>query len=367
MPDSVLTPSTFFFQNGKAKFSDPSRTGDVTDDFESRVKDFAWEWLSGKSSFEFQTSGLTGVPKLVVFSRKQMEASAELTQNTFDLKKGQTALLCLDPNFVAGKMMIVRALHIGMDMVCLAPSANPLTGLKLNSSIDFAAFVPYQLEAILKDSSAVKKLSLVKKAIIGGAPVSTELTEKLQGLSTQFYETYGMTETLTHVAIRKLNPPEDAFHTLPGVKIYLGGNLCLSIQANHLGNDIIRTKDLVNIFSESSFRPTGRYDNIINTAGLKVLPEDIERKILPILTDQLPGCDYFIAGVADSSFGQKVVLFVESTLITDSKKENLTKAFRENLRAWEVPKEVVCVSGFRRTKSGKVNRNETAYAAIHSN
>jgi O-succinylbenzoic acid--CoA ligase len=175
-----------------------------------------------------------------------------------------------------------------------------------------------------------------------------------------------MTETLTHVAIRKLNPSEDTFHTLPGVKIYLDSDLCLSIQANHLGGELIRTKDLVNIFSESSFLPTGRYDNVINTAGMKVLPEDVERKISTILTNQLPGCSYFIAGVTDSSFGQKVVLFVESTLINDSKKDALTNAFKEKLRAWEVPKEVACVLEFRRTKSGKVNRHETVHGAIPS-
>lgn len=333
-------------------------------DFEQKVIDFARLWLSDKQDFEFMSSGSTGKPQKIKFTRAQIQASAQLTQETFELKAVEHALLCLDPDFIAGKLMIVRALEVGMSLICISPAANPLFDLKYDSRIDFAAFVPYQLEAILNNPSSTERLSKIKTVIVGGATVSTELVQKLQSLSAQFYETYGMTETLTHIAIRKLNPPEAAFHTLSGVRLMLDERLCLTIQANHLGPKVICTNDLVNILSVTSFSFIGRYDNLINTAGVKVSPEDVERKIAATMLNHLPESEYFIAGVKDKTFGERVVLFIEATALLDSKQQALTEQLQSHLKKWEVPKEVICVPHFKRTKSGKVKRRETILSTI---
>jgi O-succinylbenzoic acid--CoA ligase len=334
--------------------------------FEEKVKSFTLHWLSGKPEFEFQTSGSTGQPKKIVFTRAQMQASAALTQATFNLKEGQSALLCLDADFVAGKMMIVRALEIGMNLIVVEPSANPLEKLTFKEPIEFAAFVPYQLSAILKNARTQEKLNNIGKAIIGGAATSQELVDSLQGCSTQFYETYGMTETLTHVAIRKLNPPEAAFKALPGVTLWLGTNLCLSLQLDHLGIDRVETNDVVQLQTRDTFTVTGRYDNMINTAGVKVLPEMLEPKIKDIMQQHFNDSAFFIGGVKDKQFGEKVMLFVEHAFISDSVKNLVFEQLKQVLRNFEVPKEIVTVPQFKRTDMGKLKRQETiAMSMVH--
>jgi O-succinylbenzoic acid--CoA ligase len=331
-------------------------------EFEQGVIDFAREWLSGKSTFEFQTSGSTGAPQKIKFNRSQIEASAKLTRQTFKLEKNQTALLCLDPEFIAGKMMIVRALEIGMDLVCIPPSANPLVELTNSTIIHFAAFVPYQLNTILNSSSSTGKLSQIKKVIVGGSQVQDNLIQKIHYLSTEFFETYGMTETLTHIAIRKLNLPENSFKTLPGVKVFLDERQCLNVQAEHLG-DPIRTNDLAEITSKGIFKIIGRYDNIINTGGAKVSPEDIERKIASIMNTNLNGSEYFIGSMPDKTFGERVVLFIEGRGIDTNVIALLIELMRPALKKWEAPKEIITIPTFRRTDSGKVNRKSTIHLA----
>jgi o-succinylbenzoate---CoA ligase len=327
--------------------------------FEQLVKDFALDWLTGKPEFYFQTSGSTGQPKKITFTRQQMQASARLTQQTFDLQNEQAALLCLDPVFVASKMMIVRAMEIGMDLIVVEPSANPLQNLSIERQIAFAAFVPYQLNSIIQNPTTAKKLGFISKAIIGGAASNAELVEKLQGLPTMFYETYGMTETLTHVAIRRLNPPEDAFQILPGIKFFLDARLCLSIQAQHLGSEIIATNDLIEFVDDTHFRLNGRYDNVINTAGMKVLPEHLERRIATIMDEDFKGCAYFITGIKDKAFGEKLVLIVEVQTIPASTKNHVFSLLKQHFRNFEIPKEIIAIPAFKRTDSGKVNRMET--------
>ena len=333
-------------------------------DFARKVIAFAQQWVSDRQDFEFTTSGSTGKPQKIKFSLQQIQAIAQLTQHTFGFQAGDHALLCLDTDFIAGKMMIVRALESGMNLVCASPTANPLTDLPVDSKIDFAAFVPYQLEAILDNPGSTRKLSQISQVIVGGAAVSAALVARLQAQSTQFYETYGMTETLTHVAIRKLNPPEAAFHALPGVTLSLDHRLCLNIHARHISNEPIRTNDLVTIDSDTSFRLIGRYDNLVNTAGVKISPEDVEQKIASMMNITLPGRAYFVGGVQDSAFGEKVVLFIESDALPEAQHQHLAAQFRAHLKKWEVPKQVICMPSFKRTLSGKVIRKETLQRAF---
>jgi O-succinylbenzoic acid--CoA ligase len=165
-----------------------------------------------------------------------------------------------------------------------------------------------------------------------------------------------MTETLTHIAVRKLNPVQPEFHTLPGIRISLDIRQCLTIQPSHLGDEIIQTNDVAILTDESSFKIIGRHDHIINTAGVKISPEVIESKIELILKTIVPERQYFIAGVSDIEFGQKIVLYIEMDELSLDTKTKLIEKFKSTLKKWEVPKEIVTIPAFKRTNSGKINR-----------
>lgn len=348
---------TFVFERFHVRSSElPALDFNDLSEYESSVLSFAKDWISKKQQFEFQTSGSTGTPRKIIFQREQIKESVRLTKDFFQLKQGHKALLCLDPNFVAGKMMLIRALEIGMNLYCLPPAANPMN--TLDEEIDFAAFVPYQLEAIINSTSA-NKIVHIKTGILGGSPVSQSIIEKIQALETQFYETYGMTETLTHIAIRKLNPVQPDFHTLPGVKISLDERGCIGIRAKHLSNEMIQTNDVAILRDETSFRITGRYDNVINSAGVKISPELLESKIETIVKKIIEGPSYFIAGVADPEFGQKVMLYIETDTLSLETENQLMAELKSKLKKWEVPKAIVAIPQFTRTNSGKINRVAT--------
>ena len=352
--------SIFFFDSRAIQINEIGRIKNHADEFEYPILDFAREWLSPSiKKFEIQTSGSTGTPKKITLAREQIKESIKLTKDFFNLKPGQVALLCLDTNFIAGRMMIFRAIEIGLDLVCAPPVANPLEHIDCASPISFAALVPYQLESILKSPSSIARLNKIEKVILGGAKVSPSLIERIQPLPTQFYETYGMTETITHVAIRKLNPPENNFTALPGVSFSTDNRNCLVIRATHLGSNSIITNDVVELSGSKSFKLIGRADNIINTGGVKVSPEALEDKIESILSPFLDGKDFFIAGVNDPAFGQKVVLFMESAPLQEPDKNKILSQLKLHLEKWEVPKDIICVPLFKKTESGKVNRLET--------
>ena len=301
------------------------------------VNQFISEWYSTNIEMDLKTSGSTGKPKSISVKKDWMQNSAELTRKTFGLKKGDSALLCMPMKYVAGKMMVVRALELGLDLKVVEPSSNPLKNM--DEIIDFAAMVPLQLENSLNDLDQVKTL------IVGGGQVSQQLIEKLQKISTQIFETYGMTETLTHVAIKPLNGPNisDLFRALDGIRFEKDDRGCLAIHASALNPVPIVTNDLVELIDENSFRWLGRFDNVINSGGIKIIPEVVEAK----LTEVIPNRRFIIAGLPDDSLGQTVVLIVEGDEI-DIPIEFLDK--------YEKPKTIHFISEFIETESGKINR-----------
>ena len=304
------------------------------------VNQFISEWYSSDDEMIVQTSGSTGKPKSISVKKKCMRNSAQLTGKTFSLKEGDTALLCIPMKYIAGKMMVVRALELGLDLKVVEPSSNPLNGIK--EIIDFSAMVPFQLE------NSLNQLNKIKTLIIGGGQVSPKLVEKLQIESTQVYETYGMTETLTHVAIKPLNGPNisDLFRSLDGIHFEKDDRGCLAIHASALNPVPIVTNDLVELIDENSFRWLGRFDNVINSGGVKIIPELVEAKLLSII----PNNRFFINGESDESLGEKVVLVVEGNVIEIS---------FDSLEKFEKPKEIYFISEFLETESGKIRRGET--------
>jgi O-succinylbenzoic acid--CoA ligase len=327
------------------------------DAFEDSLFSFLREWHSGTEKFPQHTSGSTGTPKTISVTRNQMITSARLTAEALGLKPGDTALICLSPDFIAGKMMVVRCLVSGMKMIAATPSANPLEHLG-PETIDFTAMVPYQVHDILHSSHSAK-LEQIGSLIIGGAALDDESLALLQPLRCRCYATYGMTETVSHVALKKLNGPDatDDYKTLPGIVISHDERECLVIEAPHFEGRIV-TNDVVQIKDGRTFAWLGRWDNIINTGGMKVMPEDLEAEAGKVLREEKINNRFFVGSLPDSKLGSRIVLIVEGTLAGDVR-ETLMTRLRGQLPGYKTPKEIFVVPRFEYTGSDKINRKET--------
>jgi O-succinylbenzoic acid--CoA ligase len=324
--------------------------------FEAETFSLIKSWLSGTQTFTLKTSGSTGIPKEITLSRTQLIHSAKRTIKALSLSADDTALVCLDTKYIAGKMMLVRALEANMKIVAVAPAANPIRDLYMQP--DFAAFVPLQLDEIFKHEGSADRLNQFKSIILGGASVNTSLLEKIKKLSCPVYATYGMTETVSHIALQKLNgpDPQDYFETLPGIEIKTDERDCLVIVLPDFPEPVI-TNDLVMIINNSGFKILGRYDNIINSGGIKLMPETIEKKIESLLTNR----NFFVAGIGDDRLGQKLVLVIEGKL-----QQELPAALKLALAIYEIPKEIFYLDEFVRTETQKINRLQTIEKALKS-
>jgi len=310
------------------------------EDFEKPVGDFLLDWFDSKSYIELQTSGSTGTPKIIRVDKQAMVNSAVATGDFFDLRSGNRALQCLPVKYVAGKMMLIRAIILGLDLDYVAPSSHPMKDLD-DLKYDFVAMVPMQAQNSLNELKSVKKL------IVGGARVSASLEKELMKLPTEVYETYGMTETITHIAAKRVG--EKAFTVLPHVTISYDDRNCLVIHAPHIiAEDAIVTNDLVELVNENQFVFLGRIDNVINSGGVKIMPEQVEHKLDGSIKQR-----FFITSKEDKELGEKVVLVIES----DSFEVDPT--LFEVLDKYERPKEIVFVPKFKETENGKVLRKES--------
>lgn len=327
--------------------------------FERDTLNFCHDWLNGKTSFEIETSGSTGQPKKIVIRREQMEASARLTAQALNLQAGYNALLALDPDYIAGKMMLVRSLVIGMNTIATEPCADPLKDIG-NERIDFVALVPYQVKTILQSTASLKKLDSINVVIVGGAALDQQSVDLLQSSKCRVFLTYGMTETISHIALQKINgkQKQETFVALAGILLEKDERDCLVIEAKLLGLQPIRTNDVVTLLSETSFQWLGRWDNVINTGGVKVFPEKIEKEIEKIFYQFDLRNRFFVAGVPDPLLGSKVTLIIEG----DCNGEELNKAIhilRSAVSKYEIPRETKMVPQFIETKTQKINRSAT--------
>lgn len=322
--------------------------------FEQAIGDFLMYWLDEKDTILVQTSGSTGHPKMIPLSKQAMVDSALASGDFFGLSVGDSALHCLPADFIAGKMMLVRAMILGLEIDLVKPTTHPLKGI--DSFYDFAAMTPMQVEG------SIKKINQIKKLIIGGAPVGNDLIKKLQKKKTQAFETYGMTETVTHVAARKLNHlgsgvTKAPFRSLPGVFFSTDERGCLVIKAAHLDPEPLVTNDLVELKGETDFEWLGRVDHVINSGGVKIIPEILERKLAKVI----PG-DFFLYGYPDDQLGQRLTVLVEG-----KGDANVLLGAIQNIsgfKKYHVPKEIHFVDVFERTENGKTIRETTAKKAF---
>lgn len=308
------------------------------DAYERSIGEFFLDWFDKKDYIEMTTSGTTGLPKLVRLEKQAMIHSALATGDFFDLKPGDKALLCLPTQFIAGKMMLVRSLILGLELNVVPPSLHPL---ELNTTTyDFVAMVPLQVQ------NSIKELSKVRKLIIGGAKMDSSLEEKLLPLKTEIYETYGMTETITHIAAKRLG--DSVFSILPNVKISQDERGCLVINVATISDEPIVTNDLVELVNEQQFIFLGRIDNVINSGGVKLIPEQIEAKLTGKINSR-----FFVTGLPDTDLGEKLVLVIEG------EKQDFPTNFFDVLGKYEKPKEIVFVSKFKENENGKLLRKPT--------
>lgn len=321
---------------------------------------FCKEWLQGKDEFQLKTSGSTGTPKTITAHRKQMEISARATGRFFDIKPRSSLLGCLNTKMIGGKMMLVRAMEWNAHLHLFEPSANPLQSVRKDQTFHFGAMVPMQLSASIEDPASREKLLQINNLIIGGAPLNPSLQALAADLPINIYQTFGMTETLSHVALAKIEKHGDLIYkALPGVTFSQNvvGNLVINSPMSDPQE--ITTNDLVELYSESSFSWKGRSDFTINSGGIKLQPEQIELQLNKIINEQFPGQRYFIFGEADIQLGEKVCLVIEDIGENKKRAEDLLSSAKAILSRYAVPKKLYFLETFEETASGKVNRLAT--------
>ncbi len=309
---------------------------------------FILEWFNDKDTVLLKTSGSTGAPHTIEVKKQYMRNSAQMTVDFLNLKEKDTALLCLSPSYIAGKMMIVRALECGLDLLFAVPSGNPLKAI--TETIHFAAMVPLQVENVLSDNPS--DLHKIEQLILGGAPLNPVLEERLFDFPNVIWQTYGMTETVSHIAMRMVNGKavSNAYSPMSGVCLSLDDRGCLQIVAPRLAEAKIVTNDLVNLHDDGRFEFLGRYDHVINSGGLKISPEVVERKI-----DFLFSARFFISSLPDVRLGQKVILLIEGHE-KDYDVLSLMSQMKSVLSSYECPKDIYFLPVFDETASGKVKR-----------
>jgi len=324
------------------------------------VIEFIENWQSNSLYISQQTSGSTGTPKAVKISKSQIEASAIATLNTLGIKSGDLALLCINPEYIGGKMMIARAIIGGLNISIGPINGNPLHDFEAYDKIDFFSFVPYQFERILDESpDKIQLLDSSKAIILGGAPVSENLAEKikLRLKNAKVYSTYGMTETVSHVALKLINSDKiEAFKALDKIKFSVDERNCLVIFAPEIsGQDKLITNDVVDLISPTEFHWLGRYDFVINSGGIKIHPEIIEHMVAELLADFNIDNRFFAFGLPDEKLGESLNLIIEGKC----DKEKVLNLLKENLKAYHAPKRIYTVAKFIETASGKINRMKT--------
>lgn len=311
--------------------------------------DFLDAWFNEKNYIEVQTSGSTGQPKIIRLLKEHMVNSASMTCNFFHLNEESTALLCLPADYIAGKMMLVRAMVSGFDLIAVAPSANPFQNLR--SVIDFTAITPYQFI----NSYQMLRETPIKKMIVGGSQVSLKLRKLMEDLDIEMYETYGMTETCSHIALRKLNGQDasEYFKVLPGIEIKQDARNCLVIDAPGLSSETLVTNDVVEMTDGSHFNWLGRFDHVINTGGIKVFPEQVEKKIEPFFDRR-----FFIGSLPHEQLNEQVVLILEGEPLTEKALSGLNNQFETVLNKFEIPRKVFNVEEFETSSSGKILKSK---------
>ena len=306
---------------------------------------FLDEWNNDSEYVEVKTSGSTGEPKRMMVEKRRMLNSARITCDFLGLKQGDTALLCMSTDYIAGKMMVVRSIERGLQLITVPPSGHPLCAAN-NCPLSFAAMVPMQVYNSLQVPEEKERLKQIKHLIIGGGAIDEAMERELRTFPNAVWSTYGMTETLSHIALRRISGPDasDWYTPFSSVEITQNADGCLVINAPEVCADTLVTNDIVEIVN-NRFRILGRKDNVICSGGIKLQIEEIERELKPYV--RVP---YIISKRKDEKFGEVVVLLTEGS--TDEAKQICEKV----LPKYHIPKAYIHVDQIPLTETGKPAR-----------
>ena len=308
------------------------------------LEEFLAEWHNDSPTVLVHTSGSTGQPKPMLVEKRRMEASARITCEFLGLHEGDTALLCMSLDYIAGKMMVVRSLVSGLRLISVTPSGLPYW----EETIDFAAMVPLQVWNLLHNAEGRERLKQIRNLIIGGGAIDEALELELQDFPNAVWSTYGMTETLSHIALRRLNGVEHSLFYKPfnDVTVSLNEEQCLVINAPAVCDKTLITNDIAEL-SEQGFRILGRKDNVICSGGIKIQIEEVERLLRPHLSTP-----YIITRAKDEKFGEVVVLLIEGT------SDDAQQICHRVLPKYWQPRRIIPVPHIPMTETGKPARAE---------
>ena len=344
------------------------------------LEDFLSEWNNGSDRVLVHTSGSTGKPKPMMVEKKRMLNSARITCDFLGLKPGDSALLCMSLDYIAGKMVVVRSIERHLHLISVSPSGHPLknidmkdvNGKDVNGEITFAAMVPMQVYNTLQVPEERERLTHIRHLIIGGGAIDASLEKELQALpgNIAIWSTYGMTETLSHIALRRINGDEASewYQPFDSVKISQTEEGCLVIDAPLVCAETLVTNDIVEIESyiynkveKLRFRIKGRKDNVICSGGIKIQIEEVEALLKPHLEKP-----FMIAKKKDEKFGEIAVLLtededlkkVEATIrrLLSGKSDDSNKSSESKSHKYWIPREYLHVDHLPLTETGKPKR-----------
>lgn len=312
--------------------------------------EFIAEWRNSSPFVVAHTSGSTGTPKVIHLLKSDMIASARATNSFFGINRDSTLYLPLSTSYIAGKMQVVRAIEAGCRLLVEYPSNDPLS-YDFTGEINLLPIVPSQIPGLLKS----KSLHKVRHLIIGGAPITPESESLVLEAGVESYATYGMTETCSHVALRKLGT--DLFRALPGFRFSLDERGCLVVGSETMSFRHLTTNDIVELIDKESFRWIGRYDNVINSGGVKIFPEEVERDIAPLFPkDSL----FYVTSRPSEKWGEEAVVVTNSPRFNGNLAavEKLLSEMRSLLPPIKVPKDIIFDKEISLTTSKKIKRKK---------
>ena len=344
------------------------------------LEDFLSEWNNDSDRVLVHTSGSTGKPKPMMVEKKRMLNSARITCDFLGLKPGDSALLCMSLDYIAGKMVVVRSIERHLHLISVSPSGHPLKNIDLkdvngkdvNGEITFAAMVPMQVYNTLQVPEERERLTHIRHLIIGGGAIDASLEKELQALpgNIAIWSTYGMTETLSHIALRRINGAEASewYQPFDSVKISQTEEGCLVIDAPLVCAETLVTNDIVEIESyiynkveKLRFRIKGRKDNVICSGGIKIQIEEVEEFLKPHLEKP-----FMLAKKKDEKFGEIAVLLtededlkkVEATIrrLLSGKSDDSNKSSESKSHKYWIPREYLHVDHLPLTETGKPKR-----------
>lgn len=311
------------------------------------LEEFINQWQSPSPTLLVHTSGSTGKPKPMLVEKRRMEASARITCQFLGLKRGDTALLCMPLDYIAGKMMVVRAIVWGLQLIDIPPCGHPLK--QIDTAPVFAAMVPMQVFNSMQDANERQKLWQIKHLIIGGGAINDDMAAELRQHPNAVWSTYGMTETLSHIALRRLSGPQASewYEPFDGVNVSINADGCLVIDAPTVCALPLTTNDIAEIAADGRrFRIRGRKDNVICSGGIKLQIEEMEAKLRPYIN-----VPFLISKRSDPKFGETVVMIAETNDI-----ESLKTICKERLNKYEQPHKYIAVDSIPTTETGKPAR-----------